>query len=116
MRLKLMLATLRPGCSPGSTRAHTLVSYFCGCGQTKFLHRKYNYSSAKSNAIVEVDHVVVDQTDAATRGARSNASRVIGAVNAIFGAADIYRTRAEWIARAARNHARQIGLAPDHLW
>src|SRR6516164_3364165 len=79
------------------------------------LHRKYDYFSAKRNAIVEVDYVIIDQADTATRGALANASRVIGAVNAIFGAADINRTRAEWIAGTARNHARQIGLAHDHL-
>src|SRR5215510_271006 len=81
----------------------------------EILHRKYDNFCAKSDAIVEVDHIIVDQTNAATRGPLANAGRVIGAVNAIFGAADIYRTRAEWIAGATRNHARQIGLATDHL-
>src|SRR5262249_44155181 len=96
--------------NPSSTRGQ-----FLRHGQTKLLHRKYNDFSAKSNAIVEVDHIIVDQADAAARGALANARRVIGAVNAIFGAADIDRPRAQWIAGATRNHARQIGLATDHL-
>src|SRR5215467_4466437 len=108
VRLKLMLATRVQLAS-----THLWAIFAVQPNET--LHRKYNYFSAKSNAIVEVDHVIIDQADAAARGALANASRVIGAVNAIFGAADIYRPRAEWIAGATRNHARQIRLATDHL-
>ena len=81
----------------------------------EILHRKYNYFCAKSNAIVEVDHVIVDQTDATTRSVFANAGWVIGAMNSVVGAADIYGPRAERIAGAAGNHARQIRLAYDHL-
>src|SRR6476660_5500213 len=119
MRLRFVVGLLQPCVSPSLTliavTAVLLWAFVCGPRPNEILHRKYNNFCAKSDAIVEVDHIIVDQTNAATRGALANAGRVIGAVNAIFGAADINRTRAKWIARTARNHARKIGLAPDHL-
>ena len=82
MRLKLILATLPPSSSLGSTRA-PLGELFLRPWPNEILHRQYNYSSAKSNAIVEVVHVIIEQPDAATRGAFANASRIVGAVDAI---------------------------------
>ena len=112
MRQRLYLVSFSPA-QLGATPVYPWA--FLRPWPNEILHRKYNYFCAKSNAIVEVDHVIVEQTDAATRSLLANAGRVIGAVNAVVGAADIYGTRAERIAGAACNHARQIGLAHDHL-
>src|SRR5262245_4600195 len=67
------------------------------------------------DAIVEVDHVLVDQADAAGGHLRADALRGVGAVDAIHRAAEIHAAGAHRVAVAAGHEARQIGLALDHL-
>ena len=74
-----------------------------------------DYFRAESHAVVEVDYVLIGQADAAARNVLTNGRGVIGAVNAVLRAADVYRSGPERIARTARDHAGQIGLAYDHL-
>src|SRR3984957_6247856 len=70
---------------------------------------------ADRHAVVKVNHVVVHQTKAARRNCVSDRLQLVGAVNAIDGAAEIHRSRAERIARTAGHEPRQIGLALDHF-
>ena len=62
-----------------------------------------------------VDHVGIDQPEAAGRDASADRLRLIGAVDAVDRGAEIKRAGAERVARAAGHEARQIGLARDHL-
>src|ERR1700730_5385117 len=77
--------------------------------------RQHDHLGADLHTAIEVDHVVVDHTDAARCRAAADAPRRIGAMNAIEGAAEIQGARTERIAFAARREARQIRRALDHL-
>ena len=77
--------------------------------------RQHDHLGADLHAAVQVDHVVIGQADAAARHVLADGGRIVGAVDAIDGAADIHGARAERIAGAAGGHARQIRLARDHL-
>jgi hypothetical protein len=67
-------------------------------------------------AIVEVFHVFVGEADAAGRHEMTDSRRLIGAVDAIFGVAEIEGARSHWVAFAAGRKARQVRLARDHLF
>ena len=70
---------------------------------------------ADRHAVVEVDHVVVDQAEAAGRDRVADRLRRVGAVDAVDRLAEIHGAGAERIAGSAGHEARQIGLALDHL-
>src|SRR6201999_3895180 len=59
--------------------------------------------------------VFVGEADATRRDELAYGGGIVGAVNAVFTGAEIHRARAERIAGAAGDEARQIGLARDHL-
>src|SRR5580700_5759601 len=77
---------------------------------------------ADMHAIVEVDHVLIDESDAARGDAGADALGLIGAVDAIERIAgalvEIHRSRTERVVEPAR-HALgeffELGLARDHL-
>ena len=77
--------------------------------------RQHDHLGADLHAAVEIFHVFVGEADAARRHLLADGGRIVGAVDAIFGAAEIHGAGAERIARAAGHHARQIRLARDHL-
>ena len=79
------------------------------------IHWQHHNLGADVGAAVEVDHILVQQADAATRHMRANARRFVGAVNAVHCAAQIHRARAKRIAWAAGHEAREIGLALQHI-
>src|SRR6476660_3225442 len=70
---------------------------------------------ADRNALIEVGNVGVDQPEAAGRNRGAERVGPVGAVNAIYGGAEIHRPRPERVAGTAGHEARQIGLARDHL-
>src|SRR5664279_5769239 len=77
--------------------------------------RQHDHLGADLHAIVEIGHVVVGETDAAARHVLADGGRIVGAVDAVHGAAEIHGARAERIARAAGHESRQIRLALDHF-
>ena len=56
-----------------------------------------NHCGADFGAIVEIDNVVIGHADAARRGRCADGMRLVGAVDAVLGVAEIQRARAEWI-------------------
>ena len=76
---------------------------------------QHHHLGADLDAVVKIDHVVIEHADAARRHAAADGRRHVGAVNAISRIAEIERARAERIAFAAGDEARQIGLACDHV-
>src|SRR6202451_553350 len=74
-----------------------------------------DHLGADRNAAVEVDHVLVDQTEAARRDRGSDRLRLVGPMDAIDGGAEIHRARPERIARSAGHEPRQGGLAFNHF-
>ena len=77
--------------------------------------RQNDRFGADLHAIVEVDHVVVGEANAAARYLLADGGWIVGAMDAIFGAAELHGARAERIAGAAGGHARQIRLTCDHF-
>ena len=78
-------------------------------------HRQHHDLRTDVSPVIKIDHILVEQADAARGHEAADGLGRVGAVNAIDGVAKIHRARAEGIARAARHEARQIGLALDHL-
>src|SRR5438445_316069 len=68
---------------------------------------------------IEIDHVLVAHADAARRHRTADCPWLVGAVDAVFGGADIERAGAERVLHAAGQIGRQIaalgGLALDHF-
>src|SRR5262245_37254282 len=83
----------------------------CGDGRL----RQHNNLRTDLHAVVEIDHVFIGEADAAARDLPSDGARCIGAVDTILSASDVHRACAKRIAGTARGHARQIGLASEHL-
>src|SRR5208337_2082417 len=67
------------------------------------------------HAIIEIADVRIDQAETAGRDGVADRLRLVGAVDAVDGLAEIHCPRAHRIARSARHEARQVGLALDHL-
>src|ERR1044072_6429110 len=67
------------------------------------------------DALVQIDQFRIGQAEAARRNRAADRVRLVRAMDAIDGAADVERARAHRIARAAGHEARQVGLARDHL-
>src|SRR5271165_844009 len=79
-------------------------------------HRLFDdHLRSHRHAIEEIGHVLVDEAEAARRYSVADRLRLVGAVNAIDGLAQIKGARAHRIAGAPGHEARQIGLALDHL-
>src|SRR5579863_8330749 len=74
-----------------------------------------NYFGSDTDAAVKIFHVLVAQTDAATRHVLADRARIVGAVDAVIGVAQIHGASAERIARTAADPARQIRLTGDHF-
>src|SRR5882724_218017 len=70
---------------------------------------------ADRDTVIEVGDVGVDQPEATGRDRGADRVRPVGAVNAVYGGAEIKRAGAERVAGPAGHEARQIGLARDHL-
>src|SRR5205085_1695165 len=70
---------------------------------------------ADVHATVEVGHVLIGEADAAGGHALADGRGRIGAVNAVYRAAEIHGARAKRVGRAAGHEARQVGLALDHF-
>jgi len=81
----------------------------------RLLHRQHDHLGADVHATVQILDVRVREADAAARDLLADRRRIIGAMDAVFGAAEIHCARAKRIAGAAGNHTRQVGLARDHL-
>src|SRR5271166_5926222 len=67
------------------------------------------------HASIEIGDVIVDEAEAAGRDGVADRLRLVGAMDAIDGLAEIERARAHRVARATGHEARQVGLALDHL-
>src|SRR5262249_61255304 len=76
---------------------------------------QYNHLRSDPDATVEIDDVGVLQPDASARNVLADRARIIGAVDVIFGIAEIKRARAQRISGTAADPARQIGLTRHHL-
>src|ERR1019366_4431942 len=63
--------------------------------------RQNDNVGADLHALVEIGYVVVGEADAAARHLLADGGRIVGAVYAGFGAAEIHRARSERIAGAA---------------
>src|SRR5215831_1841214 len=87
-----------------------------GCvGRGAARARQYHDLGADMHAVIEIDHVLVDQADAARGHVLADRLRRVGAVDAVHRAAEIHGTGAEGIAGAAGHETRQVGLAVDHF-
>src|SRR5262245_22485700 len=75
----------------------------------------HDHLGADRHAVIEIDDLVVDQTEAAGRHRVSDCIRRIGAMDAIDCVAEIERAGTEWIARTACHLAPQIGLPFKHF-
>src|ERR1043165_575434 len=67
------------------------------------------------NSIIEIDHVAIDEPETSGRHGGADGLRLIGAVNAVDGLAEIERTRAHGIAGPSGHKAGQVGLPRDHF-
>src|SRR5262249_54929928 len=70
---------------------------------------------ADLDAVVQVDHVVIDHADASGGRAAADGRGRVGAVDAVEAAAEIHGARAERIGDATGHEARQIGRTGGHL-
>src|SRR5258705_8741622 len=70
---------------------------------------------ADGNPFIEIRDFRIDQAEAAGGHRAADGLRLVGAVDAINGVAEIQGARAHRIARPARHEAREIRLALDHL-
>src|SRR6516164_7434386 len=77
--------------------------------------RQHDHFGANIDSAVEIDDVLIDQSDAAARYATADGRGLIGAVNAIDRVAKIYCASAERIAETAGHEARQVRLPDHHL-
>src|SRR5579884_1533651 len=75
----------------------------------------HNDARVELHAAVEVDNVVIDQTDAAERHVGADGPRRIGAVDARLAVVERDETRAERIPGPAGQNARSDELAAGHL-
>src|SRR5260370_5997301 len=89
-----------------------MSSWYCSLCLRGLAH---NHLAADRGAVVEVDHVAVDEAKAAGGYRLTDGLRLIGAVNAIHSVAEVECAGAERIAGASRHETRQIGLARDHF-
>src|ERR1700733_15373315 len=78
-------------------------------------NRQHNDLRAEVNPAIEVNDVLIEHPDAATRRAATDRRRLVGSVDGIDGAAAILRSSTQGIAATARHEARQLGLARNHL-
>ena len=89
------------------------------CARTARLQRRvlrqHHDPGADIDAAEEIGDVLIGQANAAGGNELADGGGIVGAVDAVFAGAEIHRARAERIARAAGDEARQIGLARDHL-
>src|SRR5207249_11910941 len=97
------------------TEASRSVDAVDGGSGVAAAYRQHHDLRTDVSPVIEIDHILVEQADAARGHEAADGFGRVGAVNAIDGVAEIHRARAEGIARAARHEARQIGLALDHL-
>ena len=77
--------------------------------------RQYNHGRADSHTAVKVLNVLVGQTNAARGHEAADGRWLIGAVDPVFGVAEIHRARPERIGFTAGHEARQVRLARNHL-
>src|SRR5215813_6476779 len=75
----------------------------------------HDHGRADLDPVIEIDHVLVGQADAARRRRRANRVRLVRAVDAVKRRAEIHRARAERIVDTTRHVTRQFGLALEHL-
>src|SRR5262245_32475433 len=66
------------------------------------------------NAIVEIGHVGIGQTETSGGHRAADGLRLVGAVDAVDRGAEVERAGTERIARTASHPARQIRLPLDH--
>src|SRR5215470_16132438 len=71
--------------------------------------------SADRHPLVEVDDLVVRQTEAARRHGMADRLRLVGAMDAVDRVAEIHRAGAERVARTTCHPTRQVGLARNHF-
>src|SRR4029077_14240676 len=76
---------------------------------------QHNDTGAHHDPPVKVLDVLIGQTNAAGGHEAADSGRLIGAVDAVFGIAQIHGARAERIGLAPGHEARHVRLARDHL-
>ena len=74
------------------------------------------YTCRHGHGCREVHDVPIGQPNASRGHKRADGRRLIGAVDAINGVAEIKCARAERVARTTRHETRQVGLAVNHLF
>src|SRR5438067_640843 len=76
---------------------------------------QYDDARADLHPPIQVDYVLVGKAEAARRDRLADRLRLVGAVDAEEGVAEIHGTRAEGILRSTLHVARQVGPAAEHL-
>src|SRR5262245_34754608 len=75
----------------------------------------HDHLGADRYAVVQVHDVVIDEAKAARRYGMTDRVRLVGAVDAVDGGAEVEGTCAQRVARAPGHPARQIRLSRNHL-
>ena len=76
---------------------------------------KHDHFRPDFHPLIKVRYVLVGQPNTAGRNPLPDRVGLVGAVNSIFGLAQIHRPSAEWIAGPARHKPRQVGLTRKHV-
>src|SRR4051812_5575563 len=67
------------------------------------------------HALEKIDHVAIGKPKASRGDGVTDRFRLVGAVYAVDGRAEIKRASAHWIPGAASHETRQVGLPRNHL-
>jgi hypothetical protein len=76
----------------------------------------HHHLRADGHTIIQINHVIVDETKATRRDSVPYGLWLIGAVDSIYRLSEIKGSSAELVTRATRHEPRQIGLSGDHFW
>src|SRR5262245_33387681 len=75
----------------------------------------HDHPGAHRHPIIQIDDGVVHQAEATRRHGIADCLRLVGAVDAVDGVAEVERARAQRVAGAAGHEAGQVRLARNHL-
>jgi hypothetical protein len=78
--------------------------------------RKHDHFRSDIHPLIKVHDIFISQPNTAGRNSLPDRIGLVGAVNSIFGLAQIHRPSAERIAGTACHKPRQIRLARQHLY
>src|ERR1700747_879435 len=75
----------------------------------------YAQLCADVDTTIEIDHVVIHETETTGRDCLAYGLRGVGSVNAIYGISKVHRARAKRITRTSGHETGQIRLPLDHF-